>query len=357
MNSKPVDGRENSTSMFGDHPYKVKKIPIDDPEYKSETPEYLQNKDIPGFPTTVLCVGGPGSGKSNVFINFLLYHWKGFFDKIYLFGPTCKSDKIYKNIQLPDDQITTKEHEFIPKLQQEVDKQIDAVEHNHKQADKVLFGFEDITSYYDKAQRHPAFGRCFNAIRHHKATAWANVHKYKAMNRTARNCCKHILVWPIVDSDLEQIAEDYSIPGVNKKAFMALAWHAWTPDEENKKPFFYINTYADRQDRFRRNFTDIIGYNAPLTAIGTNHNPSGEHAGPSSSDVGNSNRGKKRRGGGSGRGSTATRGRQRKRKRELGGDSGRKTFTLRIKRSKRNTTSTTPELTADYATPRSSAKS
>lgn len=331
MNSKPVNGGESNNAFFGDHPYKVKKIPIDDPEYKSETPEYLQNKDIPGFPTTVLCVGGPGSGKSNVFINFLLYHWKGFFDKIYLFGPTVKSDKIYKNIQIPEDQITTKEHEFIPKLTQEVDKQIDAVEHNNKQADKVLFGFEDITSYYDKAQRHPSFGRCFNAIRHHKATAWANVHKYKAMNRTARNCCKHILVWPIVDTDLEQIAEDYSIPGVNKKQFMALAWHAWEPDEQNKKPFFYINTYADRQDRFRRNFTDIIGYNAPLKSIG---------GGP-----GNQPHVK-------GRKATGT-GSKGKRKRELG-DSRKSTVTVRIKRSRRHTTAASTELNDDYSGPKSS---
>jgi len=78
------------------HPYDIKVIPLEDPEYKSETPAHLQNKDIPGFPTTVLCVGGPGSGKSNLFGNFLLGHWKGFFDKVYLFGPTVKSDKMTK---------------------------------------------------------------------------------------------------------------------------------------------------------------------------------------------------------------------------------------------------------------------
>lgn len=246
------------TNDSDDHPYKIKKIPIDDPEFISETPKGLRNENIPGFPSTVLILGPPGSGKSNVLFNLLLHHWKGFFDKVYFFGPTCKSDKIYKNISVSDDHICVDEDEFIPKLQSLVREQINEVKHDPKGAPKCLFVFEDITSYYDQVQRTPAFSRCFTAIRHHKATALANVHKYKAMNRTARICAKHLIIFPIVDTDLKQVAEDFGISGMDIKQFCALAKFAWKKTPDNPKPFFYINTYADEEERFRKCFTEII---------------------------------------------------------------------------------------------------
>ena len=77
-----------------------------DPEYISETPEHLRNQDIPGFPSTILLVGRPGSGKTNVLMNLLLnkQFWFGFYDKVYLCGPTIENDKLYKNIKVKDGQ-------------------------------------------------------------------------------------------------------------------------------------------------------------------------------------------------------------------------------------------------------------
>src|SRR5579872_2759565 len=82
------------------HAFQLQKMKIKDPEYMSEVPIRLQNKFIPGFPTTCVAVGEPGSGKTNLLMNLLTRDdmWKGFFDRIYLLGPTVKSDKLYENL-------------------------------------------------------------------------------------------------------------------------------------------------------------------------------------------------------------------------------------------------------------------
>jgi septin family protein len=97
------------------HAYDIKRIEMKDPEYISEVPEHLRNQDIPGFPSTILLVGRPGSGKTNV-LNLLLskQFWYGFFDKIYLCGPTVKNDKLYQNIKVKEDQIVTNQEDFLP---------------------------------------------------------------------------------------------------------------------------------------------------------------------------------------------------------------------------------------------------
>jgi Poxvirus A32 protein len=253
----PVD---SSQAVQRQHPFDVDHLEIKDPEYMSEVPEHLQNKDIPGFPTTVLSVGGPGSGKTNVLMNFLTreeFYCK-FFDKIYLLGPTVKSDKLFKHIKVPSDQIVTESKEFIAKLSEWTDEQIHKVETNPNEAPKCLFVFEDITSYYTKVQSDPEFAKCFNAIRHHKATAWANVHKYKAFNRTARMCCMHIMVWAVNRSEQAQIYDDYGPTTLTKQDWFMLCDTIWKPDARNKKPFLYINKYAEEDKRYRRCFTDII---------------------------------------------------------------------------------------------------
>jgi len=258
---KPNDGIKNDEyNKKLMHPYQLRRMEIKDPEYMSEVPEHLKNKDLPCFPSTILCVGEPGSGKTNVLMNLLTRDdmWKGFFDRIYFLGPTVKSDKLYQHIKVPDDQVVHNEKDFLSKLEEWVTSQVDQVEQNPRTAPKALFVFEDITSYYNTIQTSPIFVRCFNTIRHHKAVALANIHKYKALQRTARVSCMQILIWPVVKSEIDQIYEDFGPKNLKKKDFHYLCEDAWQADEFNKKPFLFINKYADRERRYRKCFTHII---------------------------------------------------------------------------------------------------
>jgi len=255
---KKKPATENATTST--HPYDMQHIPLDNPEYINEVPQHLQNKDLPGFPSTIVAVGRPGSGKTNVLMNFLTRKelWNGFYDKIYLLGPTVKSDKLFKKIKVPEDQIVTDPDQFLGKLLEWTTEQVERVEHDPATAPKCLFIFEDITSYRMTIQTHPDFIKCFTTIRHHKASAYTNVHKFCALERTARLNCMHILVWPVNKTDIKAIYEDYGTSDFDKEDFKYICEFAWTPDEKNKKPFLYINLYAPKHQRFRKCFTDII---------------------------------------------------------------------------------------------------
>lgn len=242
------------------HPYQVERIDIPDPEYKSETPEHLQNQDIPGFPSTVAVIGKPGGGKSNLIMNLLTrkVFWLNFFDKVYLLGPTVKADKLFKTIKVPDDQIVDEPETFISKLVEWTEKQKQAVKSDYATAPKCLFYFEDITAYRWNVQNNPEFVKCFTTIRHHKSTAIVAFHKYTALERTARINCMHICIFEVLSSDIQYIYKEYCPPSLNLDDFTEMCIWCWKPDEKSKKPFLYINMYASSDRRFRRCFTDVI---------------------------------------------------------------------------------------------------
>ena len=244
------------------HLYDIKRIPIPDAEYRSETPEHLQNKDLPGFPSTIAAVGPPSSGKTNVLFNLLTRDefWKGFFDTIYELGPTVESDKIYKCVELPDDQKVSDPAKFLNKLDEWLKKQIDATKQDPHTAPKQLYIFEDITAYRDTIQNSETFVKCFTAIRHHKATAYANIHKLTGLHRTCRVSCMHIMIWPCPRTEVKQAHEDYGVAELSYQDFMLMCRYAWKPDETNPKPFLYINRYANEEKRYRRCFTKVIDW-------------------------------------------------------------------------------------------------
>lgn len=255
---KKTYSAQSDDSIDNKHPYAIKKMEIKDPEYMSEVPEHLRNKEIPGFPSTTVCIGEPGSGKTNVLINLLTGLWKGLYDKIYFFGPTCKADKLYKHIKVDPDQMITNQAEFLPKLGQWTDEQIEEVERDCESAMKLLFVFEDITSFFQTLQTTPEFSRCFVAIRHHKASAYAHVHKIKAFNRTARMASQNIICFPVNKTEIDVLYSDWGPRALNDKQFAAMVEEAWRPDEYNKKPFLYINKYQPEATRYRKCFTHIL---------------------------------------------------------------------------------------------------
>ena len=242
------------------HPLAIGKVEVPDAEYKSEVPERMTNKDFPGFPTCVIFLGKPGSGKTNTFIYMLKSptFWNKFFDKIYLLGPTTQSDKLYKQIKVPEDQVVSSEDEFIPRLQEWVEQQKAEVDSDPSNAPKTLFVFEDITSYFDQVQRQPAFARCYTQIRHLKGTAVAMIHKYKAFNRTARMSSRHLLIWECNKTEQKQIYDDFGPSSLSLKDWYGLVRYCHEPTEDDPKPFLYINTMVPEKIRFRKGFYEIL---------------------------------------------------------------------------------------------------
>lgn len=245
------------------HPYAIGKITPPGREKKEKVPEYMQGTNFPGHPTTALIIGQPGSGKTNLLMSLLTgeQFWNGYFDKIYLFGLTCKSDDLYKSINLPEDQIITDSEKIVPELKRIIKEQDGAIQEDWNSADKLLFVFEDFTSLYQEIQGKKEFVRCYCQIRHLKSTALTLVHKYKAMQRTARMCCLHIMAFNINLTDIEAMYQDYGSTFLNKKEFIALAQTAMRKKDKDDHPFFYVNLQVPETERYRRDFTTIYRIN------------------------------------------------------------------------------------------------
>lgn len=244
----------------GKHPLEIERVEVNDSEYLSEVPERMRNQNFPGFPSCSVFVGMPGSGKTNCFMHMMLSpnFWNKFFDEIYLFGPTVKSDKLYERIKVPEDHICSDPKKMLEKLEEILDKQQKAVEKDKKAAMKVLVIFEDLTSFFYKVQIKPEFQRWYTQFRHLKGTVVSMVHKYKAFNRTARMCTQHILVWECNKTEKKQLYEDFGPPQLDEHEWYNMVDEALTKTEDCKKPFFYINMTQPTTTRFRRNFTTIF---------------------------------------------------------------------------------------------------
>lgn len=237
----------------------------------------MKNKNFPGFPSTTVFVGPPGRGKTNCFMNLLHNKnmWNKFFDQIYAFGPTVKSDKLYKTIKLRDENVCENVTDFIPKLKKALAKQQAAVEKSPSGAPKTLWIFEDMTSFYNKIQNQPEFQRCYTQCRHLKGSSVTMVHKYKAFNRTCRNSSQHLLIWKVNKTDIKHLYEDFGPTCMTDKDFYDMVNYAFTPTKDCPKPFFYINTLVPEEIGFRKNFNEILELrpNQENYAMMSNRNP------------------------------------------------------------------------------------
>lgn len=257
------------TPLRQPHPLSIQKVDVQDEEYSSETPERMRNENFPGFPTCSVFVGMPGSGKTNTLIYMLLHaeFWYGFFDEIYFFGPTVKSDKLYERVKLPDDHIINEVDEMLPKLSEIINKQQGEVERDKKKAPKLLVVFEDITSFFYKIQNKTEFHRLYVQIRHLKGSVVSMVHKYKSFNRTCRMSSRHLLVWECNKSEREQLYHDFGPPQLTMKDWFEMMDEALTPSKDCPKPFFYINMSQPVTTRFRRCFTEVLELPDPRVPV------------------------------------------------------------------------------------------
>jgi hypothetical protein len=247
-----------------DSDFKVDKIEVPDPEYVSEIPDHMKNNIIPGFPSTTLICGPPGKGKTTLLICLLLKKtmWNGFFDCIYAYGPTVKSDKLYKRIKLKKENIIDEVDEIIPDLDKKLKEQTKKVAANPNTAPKILFLFEDMTSFFNTVQHKPQFHRCYTQCRHVKGASVTMVHKYKAFHRTPRISSQHLIFFECNMKDVAHLYEEFGpTTFMNVKQFTLMFQYATCATKDDPKPFFYINTCVPMEERYRRNFTQIMQLN------------------------------------------------------------------------------------------------
>lgn len=238
----------------------IKPLPTKALEHKSPP---LMSKIGIKHPFSMCVVGCSGSGKT-VFTCTLLLNKKmfyKFFNEVYLITPTGSADDTFELLGLPKNNIITEN--FEDRLKKIIEKQEGEVEQKGVlEADRVLVIFEDLTSL-KKLQNSAEFTKIYVQNRHLNISVISCVHKYRAFNRTCRMNSNHLIIFPCTNSEREIIADENATPNWNKKTFSTMLSHAFTPNEQNKRPFLWINNKAQPEDRFRKNLTRILSPDTP----------------------------------------------------------------------------------------------
>lgn len=211
-------------------------------------------------PFSLSIYGSSGSGKTVLAINILKDPRKygGFFDEIHVFGLTARSDDTWKHIALKREFIHDDFDKLVPDLRALLQRQRRDVEANGILAcKKVCIVFEDVTTNI-KLLNSSAYHQAYVQNRHNGVTSIAMCHKFHAQNRTCRLNSGHSMIFPLDDSDFEQVVKETCSPGLSRRDYAEIVAECLTPDEDAKHPFMWLNNKVDPAIRIRKTLRHII---------------------------------------------------------------------------------------------------
>jgi hypothetical protein len=245
------EGGDKSSSGFFDTKIKALTTKKDD----IEQCHAANHKLIPKHPFRLLLSGASGSGKSTVLLNLLKRFYVNddgsqYFDKIYAIGPTVKFDDLWKELDIPEEQLIEKPTvEILEKIYKDAETQVKAK--GIDQSDKILIAFEDIISHA-KFMRSKEFLKAYVMGRHYGISTMVCTQSFTKVPRACRLQCTQIAFFPSSQSEMMLMNEEFCPPRMGKKEFMQLMMYATTPDEIDEFPFLYIDAPAKPEDRFRK---------------------------------------------------------------------------------------------------------
>jgi hypothetical protein len=209
-------------------------------------------------PFSLSVFGSTGSGKTVAVLNLLTNPnmYGGYFDEVYLFSVTGKSDDSCDALDLKPSNIIT--DSMISKLDSLMKKQQKAVESKGiDKAKKVCILFEDLTAN-KKLMESDSFLKSFVQNRHLSISTIACCHKYHALNRTARLNSNHAWVFPATDSEVNRICDEAQPPTLKKAEFIQLINYCFESTPDNTHPFLWMNVKEPYSTRFRKSLEELI---------------------------------------------------------------------------------------------------
>lgn len=224
---------------------------------KLQSPPFMEEVDLK-HPFSLAVYGMTGSGKTVAVLNLLTNpHMYGeYFDEVYLFSATGKSDDSFDALELKKNNVIT--DQMIPKLAKIIESQKRAVERKGiDKAKKVCVIFEDLTANR-KLMNSPDFIKAFVQNRHLSMSTIACCHKFNALIRTARMNANHHFLFPCSESEVSRIVDEHQPPGLKKQEFLGLIQHAFEPTEEQPRPFLWVNLKVPTNIRFRKSMEEIL---------------------------------------------------------------------------------------------------
>ena len=232
---------------------------------KSDLPQspFMEADIINHFPSLTICIGKSGSGKSNFIANMLTKKefMKDFFDEIYLFSPTAKSDDIVEHLKLKDENIIEKlDESAIIKLNKIVDDNTDKIKKegikNVSLKSKILIICDDCISEKVFIKSN-ILSKLATAGRHSLISTIICSQSYTRVPRVIRLQSQGLIVFPSSNDELDLLCEDLCPAGMNKKNFLELIKFATS----ERYCFLFVNHHCKNpKEKFRKNFDEIIEY-------------------------------------------------------------------------------------------------
>ena len=224
---------------------------------KLESPKLMEEIELK-HPFSLAVYGMTGSGKTVAVLNLLTNGdmYGGYFDEMYLFSTTGKSDDSFDALDLPKRNVIT--DKMVAELKKIIERQKKAVERKGiDKAKKVCLIFEDLTANR-KLMNSPDFIKAFVQNRHLSCSTIACCHKFNALVRTARMNANHHWLFPCSESEVSRIVDEHQPPELKKSEFVSLIQYAFEPSEDQSRPFLWINLKVPTQTRFRKSLEELL---------------------------------------------------------------------------------------------------
>ena len=219
------------------------------------------------LPTRSVFLGPSGTGKTNLICNLLLNHYRGCFEKIYIWSPTLPVDKTWDSVKeyckKELKQTETKQDKYFfdsynpEDMQKVIDTQFKVVEYMKNQGYKKLYSIcIIIDDFVDNAKFCHSNNSLLNTLfikgRHMCISTLCTTQKFRCLSSIIRTQITEIYVFPLRNnSDLEAFVEEVSAV-YDKKKILELYRIA------TSQPYHFLYVNLMTRDKTRMFYDSLI---------------------------------------------------------------------------------------------------
>ena len=232
--------------------------PITTSKDKIKQPALATANIIPKLGSSIIFCGRSGSGKTTLLHNLLVdkrfYGKNKSFKHIFLFSPSAQVDDIQKDLDLPESCIFTNLTTAPDAIEKIYEHQMKLIKKSGAdKAPQICLIFDDCIGD-QKFMKNKWVVKSFIASRHFNATTMLCAQHWTRVERVNRLQASQLYFWPMSQSALELLAEEFTPSGMNKKQFMRMV------QETLAEPYSFlgINLKVPDDERYRLNLDQII---------------------------------------------------------------------------------------------------
>jgi hypothetical protein len=270
---------EKQSANVGGFPLHVGKASKKDPKIKQ--PEASELGIVPKVAFRFMFTGPSNSGKSNtgrwILDKYYTKGGKSFFSRVYIFSPTAKIDPTWDGVAgvRSSDKITTGGVKAGKQLEEilERNKKRCKVMGRDKAPHELIIVDDSISDL--KFMNSEGMTTTAIAGRHANQSLMFMTQSYNKIPRTVRLQMNALCMFPSKVSEIERLHEEHGPMGLNKKQFVRMVQFATQKSEDNKWPFFFMDTDKPEEERHRRNLDTVLvieGGQAPPESGGLDDN-------------------------------------------------------------------------------------